>query len=186
MIHPSDRTNATPARWVPVLGLLFAVWGVQSCQSDAIHGRLSDEALFTFRGSPRVEALLADMSLEEKVGEMTQLTLSMLCVGTRRKTEEPHRLDSAKMAEAFEGVKVGSVLNAAGHSYTTEKWRSFVSTIHEASVNAKGIPTLYGVDAIHGATYTYGAALGPQQLALAATWDTTLVRELAEGTVPLY
>ncbi|MGB2038767.1 MAG: beta-glucosidase family protein [Flavobacteriales bacterium] len=182
MIHLFDRTNATFARWVPVLGLLSAMCGVQSCQSDAVHDRLSDEVLCRFRGTPRVEALLADMSLEEKVGEMTQLTLSMLCVGTRRKTEEPHRLDPAKMAEAFEGAKVGSILNAAGHSYTSEKWRSFVSDIHEASLNAKGVPTLYGVDAIHGATYTQGAALGPQQLALAATWDTALVREMAEGT----
>ena len=43
---------------------------------------------------------------------------------------------------------------------------------------AKGIPTLYGVDAIHGATYTSGAAQRPQQLALAATWDTSLVRKI--------
>ena len=57
-----------------------------------------------------------------------------------------------------------------------------MSGIQDASVAAKGIPTLYGVDAIHGATYTSGAALGPQQIALAATWDTSLVRKMAEGT----
>ena len=55
--------------------------GVQSSQFDAAHDRLSDEVLCRFRGTPCVEALLADMSLEEKVGEMTQLTLDMLCVG---------------------------------------------------------------------------------------------------------
>ena len=41
---------------------------------------------------------------------------------------------------------------------------------------------MYGIDAIHGATYTSGAVLGPQQIGLAATWDTALVRILAEKT----
>jgi beta-glucosidase len=43
-----------------------------------------------------------------------------------------------------------------------------------------GIPILYGIDAIHGVTYTDSSTLFPQQIGLAASWDTALVRQLAE------
>ena len=114
---------------------------------------------------------------------MTQLTLDMLCIGA------PYNLGRATPRRHLPSLhwpsrrgKVGSVLNSGGHSYPPEQWRELVTNIHEASIAGKGIPTLYGVDAIHGATYTYGAALGPQQIALAATWDTALVRAMSEAT----
>ena len=153
-----------------------------SCHSDQPTGLLLDSELEAFRGSEKVEQILSSMTLADKVGEMTQVTLNMLCVGDTTKVEEPHRLDAVKLEEAFDQRRIGSVLNCAGHSYPTEQWRELVGGIHDASVRAKGYPTLYGIDAIHGATYTAGAALGPQQLALAATWDTALVRVMAEGT----
>ena len=134
------------------------------------------------RASERVETLLAGMTLDDKVGEMTQLTLDMLCVGNPHELEEPHRLDSAKLRAAFFEGRIGSVLNCGGHAYAPAQWRDMIADIQAASMSAKGMATLYGVDAIHGATYTSGAALGPQQLALAATWDTSLVRKVAEAT----
>lgn len=159
-----------------------------SCQVDAIDG-VSDEELLAFRGSPQVEQLLSTMSLKDKVGEMTQLTLDMLCVGEWVDTpkphivlDEPHRLDGEKLSRAFQDARIGSVLNCGGHAYPASQWRELVSGIQAASLASKGVPTLYGVDAIHGASYTTGAALGPQQLALAATWDTSLVRKMAEAT----
>ena len=158
------------------------VCGLQACQLDAPQQGVTDAELCTYRASSRVEDILTGMTLEDKVGEMTQLTLDVLCVGENHKAEEPHRLDSIRLDSAFAISKIGSVLNSAGHSYPTEQWRELIGEIQAASLNAKGIPTLYGIDAIHGATYTYGAALGPQQLALAATWDTALVRVMAEGT----
>ena len=150
---------------------------------------MRDLELEAFRGSEKVERLLAGMTLEDKVGEMTQITLDMLCVGELSEDEriyvvldEPHRLDNDKLRAAFGEGRVGSVLNCGGHAYPTSQWRELISGIQASSVEAKGVPTLYGVDAIHGATYTSGAALGPQQIALAATWDTSLVRKMAEGT----
>ena len=160
-----------------------------SCHLDSSEEGVTDAQLEAFRASARVEQLLSEMTLEDKVGEMTQLTLDMLCVGEWEEEpqkhivlEEPHRLDENHLQEAFEEGRVGSVLNCGGHAYPTAQWRELISGIQDASMQAKGIPTLYGVDAIHGATYTSGAALGPQQLALAATWDTSLVRKMAEAT----
>ena len=163
--------------------------GLTACQEVGDVRATLDAELETFRGSEKVERLLAGMTLEDKVGEMTQITLDMLCVGELSDDEriyvvldEPHRLDNDKLLAAFEEGRVGSVLNCGGHAYPTSQWRDLVSGIQASSVEAKGVPTLYGVDAIHGATYTSGAALGPQQIALAATWDTSLVRKMAEGT----
>ena len=163
--------------------------GLTACQEVGDVRATLDAELETFRGSEKVERLLAGMTLEDKVGEMTQITLDMLCVGELSDDEriyvvldEPHRLDNDKLLAAFEEGRVGSVLNCGGHAYPTSQWRELVSGIQASSVEAKGVPTLYGVDAIHGATYTSGAALGPQQIALAATWDTSLVRKMAEGT----
>ena len=45
-----------------------------------------------------------------------------------------------------------------------------------------GVPVLYGQDAIHGVNYVKGATLYAQPLGVAATFDTTLARELAEIT----
>ena len=78
--------------------------------------------------------------------------------------------------------RIGSVLNCAGHPIRLNNGESLSEAFHDASVRAKGYPTLYGIDAIHGATYTAGCGLGPQQLALVATWDAALVRVMAEGT----
>ena len=153
-----------------------------SCHSDPTSNRLNDSELEAFRGSQKVEQILTSMTLEDKVGEMTQLTLNMLCVGDTPKVDEPHRLDAIKLERAFEQGRIGSVLNCAGHAYPPKQWREIVGEIQSVSLKAKGLPTLYGIDAIHGATYTSGAALGPQQIALAATWDTALVRKMAEAT----
>ena len=180
--------------FIPVGGGFAGSWLVAlmalvaSCQMDP-HAGVSDKALERFRGSAKVEQLLSAMTLEDKVGEMTQLTLNMLCQGELSDKPgvhvvlyEPHALDTSKLRIAFQERRIGSVLNCGGHAYPSAQWRELVSGIQEASITAKGIPTLYGVDAIHGATYTSGAALGPQQLALAATWDTSLVRKMAEAT----
>ena len=190
LFSPFIFLRSTSCGW-PVLcaGAIALLLLGTSCQSDVPSQGIADAQLEEFRGSARVEEWLSKMTLEDKVGEMTQLTLDMLCVremsevpGQRKKIDEPHRLDAEKLQSAFEVGRIGSVLNCAGHAYPTSQWRELVSGIQDASMQAKGLPAIYGVDAIHGATFTSGAALGPQQIALAATWDTLLVRQMAEAT----
>lgn len=130
-----------------------------------------------------VDSVLKTLSLEDKAGEMTQLTLDMVCVGKPYYIEEPHRIDTAKLKKAIVDLRVGSILNCAGHAYSPALWHDFIGTIQTAAATKRSqLPVLYGIDAIHGATYTSGAVLGPQQIGLAATWDTALVRKLAENT----
>ena len=85
---------------------------------DSSKKGVTDAQLEAFRGSALVEQLLSEMTLQDKVGEMTQLTLDMLCVGEWKEEpqkhielEEPHRLDENHLQEAFEEGRIGSVLN---------------------------------------------------------------------------
>ena len=132
-----------------------------------------------------LDSLMRTLSIEDKVGEMTQLTLSMLCDGSGPYTlDEPHTLNEEKLKTAIVDLKIGSILNSGGHSYSSSKWNSLIQGIQAAATQEKtsGIPVLYGIDAIHGATYTSGADLSPQQIGLAATWNTELVRKVAENS----
>lgn len=133
----------------------------------------SDEEIST-----DVESLLQEMSLVDKVGEMTQLTIDMISAGEPYNVSEPHQLDEAKLKEALLDLRVGSILNVGGHAYTLKHWRKIIRKIQEIAVDEKptGIPVLYGIDTIHGANYTMGSTLFPQQIGLAATWNPDMAK----------
>lgn len=130
----------------------------------------------------RVEEILAKMDLTDKCGEMTQLSLDMLSVGQPYNLKDPHELDPKKLQEVLVDLRVGSILNIGAYEFTMEEWRSVITTIQDYAVNKKesGIPVLYGIDAVHGANYSAGATLFPQQIGIAATWDTEYAYKAAE------
>lgn len=131
---------------------------------------------------PRVEALLAQMTLEEKIGEMTQLTLTAI-TRTAATATRPHEIDPAKLEETIVRNHVGSVLNVADVAFTTAYWQSLITTIQRAAQRTRlKIPVLYGIDAVHGHNYLLGATIFPQNLAMAATWNADLVRRSNEIT----
>ena len=136
----------------------------------------------------RVEDLLAQMTLEEKVGQMTQVDLSVVSEGEGAPPlggrAEPHRLDVEKLREALVEHHVGSILNAVNHAYTLEHWHEIIGTIQTVATEQTrlGIPILYGIDAVHGNHYALGATVFPQNIAMAATFDPALMRRTAEVT----
>ena len=104
----------------------------------------------------KVNELLAKMTLEEKVGQMTQITLGVLNPKTDGK------LDAAALKNAVINYKVGSILNAPDHALTVAQWNALLTEIaNEANHTRLKIPVLYGLDAIHGQTYTSDAVLFP-------------------------
>jgi beta-glucosidase len=130
-----------------------------------------------------IEAMIAKMSVEEKVGQMTQLNIDAISVGEIYNLVEPHQLDSAKLDTAINKYFIGSFLNAGGHTYTREHWKEIITTIQKkATTQGNKLPIIYGIDAIHGANYTVGATLFPQQIAQAATWNPDLVEQAAAIT----
>jgi len=121
----------------------------------------------------KVEVLMSKLSLEDKVGEMTQLALDVLSKGNPYNIPDPQILDTKKLRKVLVDLKVGSILNVNSHAFTRDEWQHKISTIQEYATQKKssGIPVLYGIDAIHGTTYTVGSTLFPQQIGQAATWN---------------
>ena len=130
----------------------------------------------------RIDALLSKMTLEEKVGQMTQVTLDVVL--NTGDPKDPVKLDPAKLKEALVTYHVGSILNTAGHALSREKWKELITGIEqEATTDTRlKIPAIYGIDAIHGDNYVLGATLFPQEIGQAATFDPELVQKGAEIT----
>ena len=132
---------------------------------------------FAQTDAQKVDALLKKMTLEEKVGQMTQVTLGVVC------TQQDGVLDTAKLRNAVVNYKVGSILNVTGHALTVDQWHTVITQIQDETKNTRlKIPIIYGLDGIHGQTYTLNSTLFPQSIALAASRDTALAAKAAKIT----
>lgn len=123
----------------------------------------------------KVTALLAKMTLEEKVGQMTQITLGV--VGAKNDGEiNPEALRNAVVKR-----HVGSILNVTNHALTLVQWHSLLSKIADEAKNTRlKIPVLYGLDGIHGQTYTLESTLFPQNIGMAATRNPELAKAITK------
>ncbi len=118
----------------------------------------------------KVDALLKQMTLEEKVGQMAQVSIESLGA-----TKDRAFSFSDKLKDAVANYKIGSILNTPGLQ-TAADWNRIVSEIHQTALQTKlKIPVLYGLDDIHGVNYVAGATLFPQQIGQAASWNRQLV-----------
>ncbi len=125
----------------------------------------------------QVEELLAKMTLEEKVGQMTQLEIGMVTTGK----DQAIKIDPAKLEKAVMKYGVGSILNVADQALPLDRWHDIIRQIQGAAKGTRlRIPVIYGIDTIHGANYVQGSTLFPQPLAMAATWNPELMRQSSE------
>lgn len=112
----------------------------------------------------KVESVLKKMTMEEKVGQMVQLTAGAFCTDDL--------VDTAKVRHLVKEYKIGSFLNTFGptsrpRAVTAEQ----IKKIQDITMEELGIPMVYGLDMIHGATYLDDATFYPQEVNLAATFD---------------
>ncbi len=123
----------------------------------------------------KINDLLAKMTLEEKVGQMTQVTLGV--VGTKVDGE----LDAVALKKAVTDYKVGSILNVTNHALTVVQWHKLLTEIaDEASKTRLKIPVIYGLDGIHGQTYTLESTLFPQNIGMAASRNMELAKAITK------
>ena len=130
----------------------------------------------------RVERLLDAMTLQEKVGQMAQLTVEPFI---RADGAGGFELDTALLREALVDYGVGSLLNVPlSESQPAGVWASFIGEVQRIATEETrlGIPVIYGVDQVHGGTYSLGSTLFPHQIALAATWNPAHARRMGEIT----
>jgi beta-glucosidase len=114
----------------------------------------------------RVADLLSRMTLEEKVGQMTQAERGAVA-------DDPSRITD---------LQLGSVLSGGGSTPTPnnpEAWADMIDGFQQAALNTRlHIPLLYGVDSVHGHGNLLGATVFPHNIGLGATRDPALVRDV--------
>src|SRR5688572_18388136 len=103
--------------------------------------------------SVEIEALLRRMTVEEKVGQMTQLEIGQITSSA----DSTIAIDATKLEKAIVQYKVGSILNVNNHALPVDKWHNIIGAIQaDAQKTRLKIPVIYGIDSIHGANYVRG------------------------------
>lgn len=159
---------------------LLATALIAACGSTALHAAPvipRDEAM-----EQRIDKLLKKMTLDEKVGQMAELTLGVLGGPFDPATRSDFTISKDSLEKILGKYKVGSILNVADIALTPEQWYSIVSQIQAYSMEHIGIPCIYGLDMNHGASYTMGATLFPQNINMGATFNRELARRGGEIT----
>ena len=126
----------------------------------------------------KVEETLSRMTLEEKIGQMTELTIDVL----DDYSQPGFQVNEAVLDTLIGKYKVGSILNVPGAAPTREQWLEIISKIQEKSMKYLGIPCIYGLDMNHGVTYTQDGTLFPQNINVGATFNREMARRGAEIT----
>ena len=126
----------------------------------------------------QVEQTLSRLSLDEKIGQMCELTIDVI---TDTKSQE-FRLNEDALQKVFNQYHVGSILNVPkGVAQKPEVWSALIRRLNQLSMETcSGVPQIYGVDQIHGASYTWGATLFPQEIGQAASFNRAIPRRVSE------
>ena len=160
---------------------------VAACQRGAVPtaavvptGAATSEAAMDAPFSPRVRQLLAQMTLEEKIGQMTQLNISVI---NTTGVQKDVALDSAKATALVRDFHIGSFIN--GEAVPAAQWVRYSAALQRIALRESRlrIPIIYGIDHIHGASYVAGTAIFPHNINLGASFNPELARQAARATV---
>ena len=169
-------------RQIVILLAVCTIVAVPSGADDAASGIVDSQTFLKKNSTPAgppasasaaaVEKLLGQMTLKEKIGQMTQLDIGMVTDGM----DQDIRINSEKLHKAVVEYGVGSILNVHDQALSEEKWHEIIRAIQEEAKKTRlHVPVLYGIDTIHGPNYIAEGTLFPQPLAMAATWNPELM-----------
>ncbi|KAL1813383.1 hypothetical protein ACET3Z_023448 [Daucus carota] len=149
---------------VYLIGTLVVCFWVVMAQSEYIKYKDPSQPI-----EIRIKDLMKKMTLEEKIGQMTQIERTMASV------------------EVIKNYFIGSVLSDGGSvpnkQASPEDWVNMVNKIQMGALSTRlGIPMIYGIDAVHGHNNAYSATIFPHNIGLGATRDPELVKKIAAAT----
>jgi beta-glucosidase len=174
--------------YIKVILFLFIIFiSLISCKQrrGALDTREAKEAREAALIDRRIEELLSLMTLEEKVGQMVNIGLPTLLQGDiYYAPRDTSIIDTAKLAVYIGKYGVGSVHNTPGYPPDKDEWYRLIKQVQDYAINHTrlGIPVIYGIDGVHGANFVDHSTMLPQQIALAASWDTGLAERAGEIT----
>ncbi len=152
-------------RWTTARKILFFVWIILFFPKNII-AQKTDAAI-----EAKVSAMVKQMTLEEKAGQMAQVSIESL----GSVVNGTFAFNQTKLKDAVVAYKIGSMLNTPGLQ-TAQQWNNIIEEIqNNTKLTDKKIPVLYGLDDNHGVNYVAGTTLFPQEIGQAATWNPELV-----------
>lgn len=176
-----------------IVMLLLILGGIVSCskqkiskESMTIQERINFEKCNDQKIESKIDELLAQMTLEEKIGQMTQLTNAQIVTesnwGNGSDLSIVMKIDTAKLGAIILKYHVGSFLN--GIAVSPETWYTFYKDLqeHNLKVSRLKIPVVYGVDQMHGPNYVEGGTIFPHAINTAATYNNAFPEAMAHVT----
>lgn len=173
-MKPQSRSGLRPRSLLLSSAIALAMVGA-ACAAPAEVAQLappSNAQLASPQIEHKVDALLAKMTLAEKIGQLVQYNDQGSSAPTAADADKaiavnPETRDHVDALELARKGELGSMLNVIG----AEKTRRF----QEAAMHSRlGIPILFGADVIHGYRTIYPVPLG-----LSASWDPQLVQDVS-------
>ncbi|HOX82666.1 MAG TPA: glycoside hydrolase family 3 N-terminal domain-containing protein [Chryseolinea sp.] len=143
--------------------------------------RSQDEAI-----EKKIDELLSQMTIEEKIGQMTQINNSQIVTnsnwGAGTDLQITTKVDTAKLGTMLRKYHVGSFLNGVAES--AETWYQFNKDLQETNlkISRLKIPIIYGVDHMHGPNYLDGGTVFPHAINTAATYNNQFPADMAHVT----
>jgi beta-glucosidase len=164
----SSEVEEFPMRFIALLGMMVVLSSCMDQYSDSSVAGPTGQAVFV-SFDEQVDELLARMTVDEKIGQMTQPDQEFL-----------------EDVDHIRDYMFGSLLSGGGSDPETnslEDWRALYERYQAKALETRlGIPLLYGVDAVHGHSNVIGAVVFPHNIGLGATRNAELVEEIARIT----
>ncbi|MFL2569915.1 MAG: glycoside hydrolase family 3 protein [Flavobacteriales bacterium] len=137
-----------------------------SCTINSKHDSLTSEPV---NYEVKIDSILALMTIEEKIGQMTQVDQQFL-----------------DTIQDIADLSIGSLLSGGGSNPDTnffDSWTDMYDNFQEVALTSRlGIPLIYGIDAVHGHNNVYGATIFPHNVGLGCANDYELTRKVSEAT----
>ncbi len=130
-----------------------------------------------YSASTNIDSLLSVMTLDEKIGQMTQMCFSTITLDGSKSLD----LNVANFRQLIKQQHIGSFLSGSDNY---AKWFEFITAIQKVAVTETrlGIPLIIGIDHVHGANYINEGTIFPHNLMLACSFDKALLEKIAKVT----